>query len=63
MRLDVTVDKVVLRSQPAHAGETFRLLLAVDAYRAESVELSSLADAQGRCDARPPAQTAARHAG
>merc|ERR1712146_171667 len=41
-------DKVVLRSQPAHAGETFRLLLAVDAYRAESVELSSLADAQGR---------------
>ena len=49
MRVDVTVDKVVVRNMPARPYETFRLLLAVDAYRAESVELASLLDAQGRC--------------
>lgn len=48
MRVDVTIDEVS-RVRVAHRDlETYRLLLAIDAFRAESVELTSLLEAKGR---------------
>ncbi len=47
VKIDVTIDDVS-RVRVGATGGSFRLLLAVDAFRAESVELSSLSEAKGR---------------
>jgi hypothetical protein len=47
VKIDVTIDDVS-RVRVGASGGSFRLLLAVDAFRAESVELSSLSEAKGR---------------